>query len=55
MNVKALVKSRAKPGTWIESTPVPGEGSNQALIKNSYGQYLLLILCQSIVLTRIVM
>ena len=55
MNMKALVKSRTKPGTWIESTPVLGEANNQVLIKNSYSRYLCLILCQSIVLTRIVM
>jgi len=55
MNMKVLVKSRARPGIWIESTPVLGEASNQALIKNSYSRYLHLTLCQSIVLTRIVM
>jgi len=33
MNMKALVKSRAEPGIWLESVPVPSAGTNEVLIK----------------------
>jgi len=33
MTMKALVKSRAEPGIWMESMPVPHAGTNEVLIK----------------------
>ena len=31
--MKALVKSRAEPGLWLENVPVPTARTNEALIK----------------------
>ena len=31
--MKALVKSRAEPGIWLEDVPVPEAGTNEVLIR----------------------
>ena len=31
--MKALVKSRAEPGIWLEDVPVPTAGTNEVLIR----------------------